>query len=172
MIMAASSSHEPAAASNRPCCSSSCCCFSLAAAAAAAAAASDQQQQTVVMTDEQLKTFRGQLTTYATICAQLVETHNKQSNPQPSARAGSSPGQKGMQKMGSKNRWTPTPKQLQILKKLFEEVNGTPTREQIIAVTEQLSQHGPISKASVSKWFQNHKARGTFQLKHSETERE
>ncbi|KAJ7184033.1 hypothetical protein O6H91_Y538800 [Diphasiastrum complanatum] len=88
MIMAASSSHEPAAASNRPCCSSSCCCFSLAAAAAAAAAASDQQQQTVVMTDEQLKTFRGQLTTYATICAQLVETHNKQSNPQPSARAG------------------------------------------------------------------------------------
>ncbi|CAL9156297.1 unnamed protein product [Musa hybrid cultivar] len=119
-----------------------------------------------VMTDEQMEVLRKQIAAYATICEQLVEMHRAIAAQQDSLsgmRLGSlcsdplmAP---GVAKLSSRQRWTPTPTQLQILETIFYEGNGTPSKQKIKEITSELSQHGQISETNVYNWFQNRRAR-------------
>ncbi|KAJ7547066.1 hypothetical protein O6H91_08G067200 [Diphasiastrum complanatum] len=118
-----------------------------------------------VMTDEQLETLRRQISVYATICHQLVEMH-KASVSQQSPFAGFVLGQHlpydqvlGAHRTTSRQRWTPSQSQLQILERLFDQGNGTPNKQRIKEITSELGQHGQISETNVYNWFQNRKAR-------------
>ncbi|XP_010530996.1 PREDICTED: WUSCHEL-related homeobox 13-like [Tarenaya hassleriana] len=118
-----------------------------------------------VMTDEQLETLRKQIAIYATICERLVEMHKTLTAQQDLAggRLGglysdpliSSAGHK----MSARQRWTPTPVQLQILEQIFDQGTGTPSKQKIKDITAELSQHGHISETNVYNWFQNRRAR-------------
>ncbi|MCO5557607.1 hypothetical protein L7F22_011173 [Adiantum nelumboides] len=120
-----------------------------------------------VMTDEQLETLRRQISVYATICQQLVEMH-KATMAQQNAMSGYRFGQSSScdsglhslgQRFGSRQRWTPSQTQLQILEKLFQQGNGTPSKQSIKEISLELSQYGPISETNVYNWFQNRRAR-------------
>ncbi|XP_004492094.1 WUSCHEL-related homeobox 13-like isoform X2 [Cicer arietinum] len=65
----------------------------------------------------------------------------------------------GGHKISSRQRWTPTPLQLQILERIFEAGTGTPSKEKIKEITADLSKHGQISETNVYNWFQNRRAR-------------
>ncbi|WCJ32827.1 WUSCHEL related homeobox 13 [Euphorbia peplus] len=118
-----------------------------------------------VMTDEQLETLRKQIAVYATICEQLVEMHKNFSAQQD--LAGGRLGNlycdplmtSGGHKITARQRWTPTPVQLQILERIFDQGNGTPSKQKIKDITTELSQHGQISETNVYNWFQNRRAR-------------
>lgn len=120
-----------------------------------------------VMTDAQLETLRRQISVYATICQQLVEMHKAivaQQSGIPGIRLGQSipfdPAIHSVgQKLTSRQRWTPSQTQLQILEKLFEQGSGTPNKQRIKEITMELSQHGQISETNVYNWFQNRRAR-------------
>jgi len=62
-------------------------------------------------------------------------------------------------KITARQRWTPTPLQLQILERIFEEGNGTPSKQKIKEITIELGKHGQISETNVYNWFQNRRAR-------------
>lgn len=62
-------------------------------------------------------------------------------------------------KITARQRWTPTPLQLQILERIFDEGNGTPSKQKIKDITIELGQHGQISETNVYNWFQNRRAR-------------
>lgn len=119
-----------------------------------------------VMTDEQMELLRHQISVYASICEQLVEMHkaitahhdlagmrlgNLYCDPIMASAVG--------HKISARQRWTPTPVQLQILEQIFDEGNGTPSKQKIKDITLQLTQHGQISEANVYNWFQNRRAR-------------
>ncbi|KAF5186627.1 Wuschel-related homeobox [Thalictrum thalictroides] len=118
-----------------------------------------------VMTDEQMELLRKQISIYATICEQLVEMHKAITSQQDFAgmRLGNvyfdplttSTGHK----ISTRQRWTPTPMQLQILEHIFEQGTGTPSKQKIKDITNELTQHGPISETNVYNWFQNRRAR-------------
>ncbi|KAJ6929697.1 WUSCHEL-related homeobox 13 [Populus alba x Populus x berolinensis] len=118
-----------------------------------------------VMTDEQLETLRKQIAVYAAICEQLVEMHKTLSAQQD--LAGGRLGNlycdplmaSGGHKITARQRWTPTPVQLQILERIFDQGNGTPSKQKIKEITSELSQHGQISETNVYNWFQNRRAR-------------
>ncbi|KAG5529981.1 hypothetical protein RHGRI_030374 [Rhododendron griersonianum] len=118
-----------------------------------------------VMTDEQMEVLRKQIAAYATICEQLVEMHKSlTSHPDLSgARLGNLYCDPFVTSVGHKitgrQRWTPTPVQLQILERMFEQGNGTPSKQKIKDITSELSQHGQISETNVYNWFQNRRAR-------------
>ncbi|KAH9710593.1 WUSCHEL-related homeobox 13 [Citrus sinensis] len=121
-----------------------------------------------VMTDEQLETLRKQIAVYATICEQLVEMHKSLSAHQDLAAAGGRLGNiycdplmtsGGGHKISARQRWTPTPVQLQILESIFDQGTGTPSKQKIKEITVELSQHGQISETNVYNWFQNRRAR-------------
>lgn len=63
------------------------------------------------------------------------------------------------QRIAARQRWTPTTMQLQILEAMFNEGNGTPTKQKIKQITGELAQHGQISESNVYNWFQNRRAR-------------
>nr|CBX45505.1 hypothetical protein [Ceratopteris richardii] len=63
------------------------------------------------------------------------------------------------QKFTSRQRWTPSQTQLQILEKLFQQGNGAPSRQRIKEICAELSQYGQISETNVYNWFQNRRAR-------------
>jgi len=65
----------------------------------------------------------------------------------------------GGHKITSRQRWTPTAAQLQILERIFDQGTGTPSKEKIKEITAELSQHGQISETNVYNWFQNRRAR-------------
>ena len=65
----------------------------------------------------------------------------------------------GHKMTGGRQRWTPTPVQLQILERIFDQGTGTPSKQKIKDITEELSQHGQISEQNVYNWFQNRRAR-------------
>ncbi|KAL5538809.1 hypothetical protein UlMin_045597 [Ulmus minor] len=117
-----------------------------------------------VMTDDQLETLRKQIAVYATICEQLVEMHkNLTTRDLQGVRLGNLYCDPLMTSAGHKitarQRWTPTPVQLQILERLFDQGNGTPSKQKIKDITSELSQHGQISETNVYNWFQNRRAR-------------
>ncbi|XP_078161729.1 WUSCHEL-related homeobox 8-like isoform X2 [Carex rostrata] len=119
-----------------------------------------------VMTDEQLELLRKQISIYATICENLVEMH-KAVTAQQDSLAGMRLGNlycdplvtPGGHKITARQRWTPTPMQLQILERIFEQGTGTPSKQKIKEITHELSQHGHISETNVYNWFQNRRAR-------------
>ncbi|RDX62440.1 WUSCHEL-related homeobox 8, partial [Mucuna pruriens] len=123
-----------------------------------------------VMTDEQLETLRKQIAVYATICDQLIEMHTTLSTQQDLAgvRLGNiycDPLMtSGGHKITSRQRWTPTPVQLQILERIFDQGNGTPSKDKIKEITAELGQHGQISETNVYNWFQNRRARSKRKL--------
>uniref|UniRef100_A0A3Q7YDW2 WUSCHEL-related homeobox 8-like n=1 Tax=Cicer arietinum TaxID=3827 RepID=A0A3Q7YDW2_CICAR len=61
--------------------------------------------------------------------------------------------------ISSRQRWTLTPLQLQILERIFEAGTGTPSKEKIKEITADLSKHGQISETNVYNWFQNRRSR-------------
>lgn len=125
-----------------------------------------------VMTDEQMEVLRRQIAVYATICEQLVEMH-KVVSAQQDTFAGMRFGNmycdpmmtSSGHKIGARQRWTPTPIQLQILENIFKQGNGTPSKQKIKDVTLELTKHGQISETNVYNWFQNRRARS--KRKHS-----
>ncbi|KAL2905980.1 WUSCHEL-related homeobox 8 [Bienertia sinuspersici] len=118
-----------------------------------------------VMTDEQLEILRTQIAVYATICEQLVEMHKAITAQQDLAgvRLGNLYCDPMVTAVGHKitarQRWTPTPVQLQILERIFDQGTGTPSKQKIKEITAELSQHGQISETNVYNWFQNRRAR-------------
>ncbi|XP_027076419.1 WUSCHEL-related homeobox 8 isoform X2 [Coffea arabica] len=139
-----------------------------AAAAAAAAAAEELNNGGMfvkVMTDEQMEVLRKQIAVYATICEQLVDLHKSLTSHHDlaGARLGNlycdplvtSAGHK----ITGRQRWTPTPVQLQILERIFDQGNGAPSKQKIKEITNELLQHGQISETNVYNWFQNRRAR-------------
>ncbi|XP_057528913.1 WUSCHEL-related homeobox 8 isoform X1 [Amaranthus tricolor] len=118
-----------------------------------------------VMTDEQLEILRTQIAVYATICEQLVEMHKAITAQQDLAgvRLGNLYCDPLVSAVGHKitarQRWTPTPVQLQILERIFDQGTGTPSKQKIKEITAELSQHGQISETNVYNWFQNRRAR-------------
>ncbi|XP_062224627.1 WUSCHEL-related homeobox 8-like isoform X2 [Phragmites australis] len=65
----------------------------------------------------------------------------------------------GGHKITARQRWQPTPMQLQILESIFDQGNGTPSKQRIKEITAELSHHGQISETNVYNWFQNRRAR-------------
>nr|XP_043606686.1 WUSCHEL-related homeobox 8-like isoform X1 [Erigeron canadensis] len=118
-----------------------------------------------VMTDEQMEVLRKQIAIYATICEQLVDLHKSLTSHHDLAgvRLGNLYSDplvtSGGHKFSGRQRWTPTPVQLQILERLFEQGNGTPSKQKIKEITSELLQHGQISETNVYNWFQNRRAR-------------
>ncbi|KAK1361587.1 hypothetical protein POM88_046061 [Heracleum sosnowskyi] len=77
-----------------------------------------------VMTDEQMEVLRKQIAVYATICQQLVDLHKSLTNQHDLAgvRMGNPYCDPSMgHKITGRQRWTPTPVQLQILERMFEQ---------------------------------------------------
>ncbi|GJN19860.1 hypothetical protein PR202_gb07173 [Eleusine coracana subsp. coracana] len=119
-----------------------------------------------VMTDEQMEVLRKQISIYATICEQLVEMHRALTDHQDCIS-----GMRftnlycdplivpGGHKITARQRWQPTPMQLQILENIFDQGNGTPSKQKIKEITAELSHHGHISETNVYNWFQNRRAR-------------
>ncbi|KAH8947744.1 hypothetical protein BDL97_11G058800 [Sphagnum fallax] len=56
-------------------------------------------------------------------------------------------------------RWTPSQIQFQILERLFEQDNGTPNKQHLKEIADELRQHGQIAETNIYNWFQNRKAR-------------
>ncbi|KAL3635684.1 hypothetical protein CASFOL_020231 [Castilleja foliolosa] len=118
-----------------------------------------------VMTDEQMEVLRKQIAVYAIICEQLVELHKSltSQNDFAGVRLGNLYCDplitSGAPKMSGRQRWTPTPTQLQILERVFDQGVGTPSKQKIKDLTTELSQHGQISETNVYNWFQNRRAR-------------
>jgi hypothetical protein len=124
----------------------------------------------VVMTEEQLEALRRQISVYATICQQLVEMHKASLSKEISAPGIMATGVQPssvmdqvtmtpMHRATVRQRWTPSQNQLQILERLFEQGNGTPSKQRIKEITTELMQHGHVGETNVYNWFQNRKAR-------------
>ena len=62
-------------------------------------------------------------------------------------------------RVSTRQRWSPTSLQLQILERIFAEGNGTPSKQRTKEIASELSQQGPISETNVYNWFQNRRAR-------------
>ncbi|GAU17783.1 hypothetical protein TSUD_171720 [Trifolium subterraneum] len=114
-----------------------------------------------VMTDEQIETLRKQIAAYGTICEQLVLMHKNLSPNQhlTGARLRGMCFDPMITKIGSRQRWSPTPMQLQTLERIFKAETGTPSKEKIKEITTNLTKHGQISETNVYNWFQNRRAR-------------
>ncbi|KAI3947809.1 hypothetical protein MKX01_034474 [Papaver californicum] len=118
-----------------------------------------------VMTDEQMEVLKRQISAYASITEQLVQMHKSVSSQHDltGMKLGnfycdplmSSTGHK----ISSRQRWTPTTVQLQILEHIFDQGTGTPSKQKIKEITKELMQHGQISETNVYNWFQNRRAR-------------
>ncbi|XP_051123002.1 WUSCHEL-related homeobox 8-like [Andrographis paniculata] len=117
-----------------------------------------------VMTDEQMEVLRKQIAAYAAISEQLVELHKSIAfqNDIAGLRLGRmyyDPSvSSGVHKISGRQRWTPTPMQLEILEQTFQE-EGSIGKTRIPELTEKLMQHGQISETNVYNWFQNRRAR-------------
>lgn len=70
-------------------------------------------------------------------------------------------------KITARQRWTPTPVQLQILERIFNQGNGTPSKQKIREITAELTQHGQIVETNVYNWFQNRRARSKRKMQNA-----
>ncbi|MBA0860222.1 hypothetical protein Goshw_015366 [Gossypium schwendimanii] len=118
-----------------------------------------------VMSDEQVEELKKQIVAYSAISEQLAELHKSMSAHHDftgirlgnlycdpiSATFG--------HKITARQRWTPTPLQLQILENIYEKGTGTPSKQKIKEIASELAQHGQISETNVYNWFQNRRAR-------------
>ncbi|KAK2996181.1 hypothetical protein RJ639_040627 [Escallonia herrerae] len=113
-----------------------------------------------VMTEAQIEELEKQIMAYTILSDQLVEIFRAASvqaplhyhDPLLSSFAGL--------KFTTRQRWTPTQEQLQVLEKIFEKGRSTtPSRDEIKVIATELSRHGAITEANVYHWFQNKKAR-------------
>ncbi|KAG8479876.1 hypothetical protein CXB51_029591 [Gossypium anomalum] len=118
-----------------------------------------------VMSDEQVEELKKQIVAYSAISEQLAELHKSMSAHHDftgirfgnlycdpiSASVG--------HKITARQRWTPTPLQLQILENIYDQGTGTPSKQKIKEIASELAQHGPISETNVYNWFQNRRAR-------------
>ncbi|KAL0289395.1 UNVERIFIED_CONTAM: WUSCHEL-related homeobox 8, partial [Sesamum angustifolium] len=133
-----------------------------------------------VMTDEQMEVLRKQIAAYAAICEQLVDLHKSLSSQNDLAvvlllgkvelskytsgvRFGNIYSDplvtSGAHKITGRQRWTPTPMQLQILERIFNQGTHSVGRPKVQELTAELLQHGQISETNVYNWFQNRRAR-------------
>ncbi|KAI3462308.1 hypothetical protein Pfo_018971 [Paulownia fortunei] len=118
-----------------------------------------------VMTDEQMEVLRKQIAVYVTICEQLVELHKSltSQNDLTGVRLGNIYCDpyitSGAHKITGRQRWTPTPMQLQILERIFNQGTGSISKLKIQEITTELLQHGQISETNIYNWFQNRRAR-------------
>ncbi|KAK4430368.1 WUSCHEL-related homeobox 8 [Sesamum alatum] len=118
-----------------------------------------------VMTDEQMEVLRKQIAAYAAICEQLVDLHKSLSSQNDLAGVGfgniySDPlVTSGAHKITGRQRWTPTPMQLQILERIFNQGTHSVGRPKVHEITAELLQHGQITETNVYNWFQNRRAR-------------
>ncbi|XVE94398.1 hypothetical protein REPUB_Repub02eG0005300 [Reevesia pubescens] len=117
-----------------------------------------------VMSDEQMEELRKQIVAYAVISEQLAEMHKAMfaHHDFTGIRLGNiySDGHK----ITGRQRWTPTALQLQILESIYDQGNGTPSKQKIKEITAELTQHGQISETNVYNWFQNRRARSKRKL--------
>ncbi|XP_022769398.1 WUSCHEL-related homeobox 8-like isoform X2 [Durio zibethinus] len=126
-----------------------------------------------VMTDEQMEELRKQIVAYAVISEQLAEMHKAMSAHQDftGIRLGNlycDPIAASVaHKITARQRWTPTALQLQILESIYDQGNGTPSKQKIKEITAELAQHGQISETNVYNWFQNRRARSKRKLQAS-----
>ncbi|KAK8705762.1 hypothetical protein V6N13_049355 [Hibiscus sabdariffa] len=126
-----------------------------------------------VMTDVQVEELRKQIVVYAAISEQLVELHKSMSahHDFTGMRLGNlycdSVTASIGHKITARQRWTPTPFQLQILENIYEQGTGTPGKQKIKEIASELAQHGQISETNVYNWFQNRRARSKRKLQAS-----
>ncbi|KAL0462384.1 UNVERIFIED_CONTAM: WUSCHEL-related homeobox 8 [Sesamum latifolium] len=118
-----------------------------------------------VMTDEQMEVLRKQIAAYAAICEQLVDLHKSLSsqNDLAGVRFGNIYSDplvtSNAHKITGRQRWTPTPMQLQILERIFNQGTHSVGRPRVQELTAELLKHGQISETNVYNWFQNRRAR-------------
>uniref|UniRef100_A0A7N0UJY1 Homeobox domain-containing protein n=1 Tax=Kalanchoe fedtschenkoi TaxID=63787 RepID=A0A7N0UJY1_KALFE len=124
-----------------------------------------RQQQLVVMTDDQIEILRKQIAVYTILCDKLVEMHRSLSSQRDLSGVGIGNSYcdplmiSSSHKISARQRWAPTPVQLQILENIFDKGNGTPSKQKIKDITSELSKHGQVSETNVYNWFQNRRAR-------------
>ncbi|KAL3538221.1 hypothetical protein ACH5RR_001587 [Cinchona calisaya] len=125
------------------------------------------------MTEEQMEILRRQIAAYATICEQLEDLYRSlttQNDPSCNSMLRNNPycctplmttssylGHN--HKLPRRQRWNPTAQQLQILERIFDQGNETPSKEKVKDITSELAKHGQIAETNVYNWFQNHRAR-------------
>ncbi|XP_012435168.1 WUSCHEL-related homeobox 8 [Gossypium raimondii] len=118
-----------------------------------------------VMSDEQVEELKKQIVAYSAISEQLAELHKSMSahHDFTGIRLGNlycDPISASFgHKITPRQRWTPTPLQLQILENIYEQGTGTPSKQKIKEIASELAQHGQISETNVYNWFQNRRAR-------------
>ncbi|MFQ6635869.1 hypothetical protein Gotur_010727 [Gossypium turneri] len=118
-----------------------------------------------VMSDEQVEELKKQIVAYSAISEQLAELHKSMSahHDFTGIRLGNlycDPVSASFgHKITARQRWTPTPLQLQILENIYEQGTGTPSKQKIKEIASELAQHGQISETNVYNWFQNRRAR-------------
>ncbi|MBA0804181.1 hypothetical protein Gohar_014328 [Gossypium harknessii] len=117
------------------------------------------------MSDEQVEELKKQIVAYSAISEQLAELHKSMSahHDFTGIRLGNlycDPVSASFgHKITARQRWTPTPLQLQILENIYEQGTGTPSKQKIKEIASELAQHGQISETNVYNWFQNRRAR-------------
>ncbi|XVF52150.1 hypothetical protein PTKIN_Ptkin04bG0241600 [Pterospermum kingtungense] len=130
-----------------------------------------------VMTEEQIEELRRQIVAYKVISEQLAQTYKAMAAPAHHDFTGISAGNLYCDpipipnpigtsvsvgnKITARQRWSPTPLQLQTLESIYNNQGGggIPTKQKIKELAAELAQHGPISETNVYNWFQNRRAR-------------
>ncbi|XP_072952368.1 WUSCHEL-related homeobox 8-like [Typha angustifolia] len=121
-----------------------------------------------MMTDEQIQQLRKQISIYAVLTEQLIEMYYAVlASQEPTAAAGPSPLRSlynpllgpGGAKLTARQRWSPSPVQLEILETIFRQGHGSPCKQKIKEITAEVARHGRVSETNVYNWFQNRRAR-------------
>ncbi|KAM7252998.1 hypothetical protein ACFE04_025616 [Oxalis oulophora] len=88
-------------------------------------------------TDEQMETLQKQIAAFGVISKMLLHTYHLLVG-------------QGSQKKRPRQRWTPTPPQKQTLEQIYGQGQGTPCKERIKEITQELQQHGEITERNTA----------------------